>query len=68
LILRGVVAEEEGKKGTQLVIAELPYQVNKAELIIKIADLVKDILLMVDYDLIMTHKMMKNVIMAIEKL
>jgi DNA gyrase subunit A len=42
LVLRGVVAEEEGKKGTQLVITELPYQVNKSELIIKIADLVKD--------------------------
>ena len=42
LVLRGVVSEEEGKKGTQLIITELPYQVNKAELIIKIADLVKD--------------------------
>lgn len=42
LMLRGVVSEEEGKKGTQLVITQLPYMVNKAELIIKIADLVKD--------------------------
>lgn len=42
LVLRGVVSEEEGKKGTQLVITQLPYMVNKAELIIKIADLVKD--------------------------
>lgn len=42
LILRAVVAEEETKKGTALVITELPYQVNKAELIIKIADLVKN--------------------------
>ncbi|MBI2353017.1 DNA gyrase subunit A [Candidatus Dependentiae bacterium] len=42
LILRGVVVEEETKKGHQLVITELPYQVNKAELIIKIADLVKE--------------------------
>ena len=42
LMLRGVVAEEEGKKGTCLVITQLPYMVNKAELIIKIADLVKD--------------------------
>lgn len=42
LVLRGVVAEEETKKGHQLVITELPYQVNKSELIIKIADLVKD--------------------------
>ena len=42
LVLRGVVSEEETKKGNQLVITELPFQVNKAELIIKIADLVKD--------------------------
>lgn len=42
LVLRGVVTEEETKKGHQLVITELPFQVNKAELIIKIADLVKD--------------------------
>lgn len=42
LVLRGVVKEEEGKKGTQLVVYELPYMVNKAELIIKIADLVKE--------------------------
>ncbi|MBM18352.1 MAG: DNA gyrase subunit A [Epsilonproteobacteria bacterium] len=42
LVLRGVVDEEENKKGTQLVVTELPYQVNKAELIIKIADLVKN--------------------------
>ncbi|HEX2978098.1 MAG TPA: DNA gyrase subunit A [Candidatus Babeliales bacterium] len=42
LILRGVVEIEETKKGSALVINELPYQVNKAELIIKIADLVKD--------------------------
>lgn len=42
LTLRGVVSEEEGKKGTSLVITQLPYMVNKSELIIKIADLVKD--------------------------
>lgn len=42
LMLRGVVSEEETKKGAQLVITELPYMVNKAELIIKIADLVKE--------------------------
>src|SRR3989339_418216 len=42
LILRAVVGEEETKKGTSLVITELPYQVNKSELIIKIADLVKN--------------------------
>jgi DNA gyrase subunit A len=42
LILRGVVEIEETKKGTALVITELPYQVIKAELAIKIADLVKN--------------------------
>lgn len=43
LVLRGVVEEETNKKGnTNLVVTELPYQVNKAELIIKIADLVKN--------------------------
>jgi DNA gyrase subunit A len=42
LILRGVVEVEETKKGSALVIVELPYQVNKADLIIKIADLVKN--------------------------
>lgn len=42
LMLRGVVSEEEGKKGTSLVITQLPYMVNKSEFIIKIADLVKD--------------------------
>ena len=42
LILRAVVGEEETKKGTSLVVTELPYQVNKSELIIKIADLVKN--------------------------
>lgn len=42
LILRAVIAEEENKKGTCLVVSELPYQVNKSELIIKIADLVKN--------------------------
>lgn len=42
VIVRGVVDIEETKKGTALIISELPYQVNKAELIIKIADLVKN--------------------------
>jgi len=42
LVLRAVVAEEESKKGNRLVVSELPYQVNKSELIIKIADLVKN--------------------------
>lgn len=42
LILRGVVAIEETKKGSSLIITELPYLVNKAELAIKIAELVKN--------------------------
>lgn len=42
LILRGVVTVEETKKGQRLLITELPYQVNKADLIVKIADLVKE--------------------------
>ncbi len=41
-ILRGVVEIEETKKGSRLMITQLPYQVNKAELAVKIADLVKN--------------------------
>jgi DNA gyrase subunit A len=33
---------ESEKRGFQIIVSEIPYQVNKAELIIKIADLVKD--------------------------
>lgn len=42
LTLRAVVEVEENKKGTALVVTELPFQVNKADLAMKIADLVKD--------------------------
>ena len=42
VVLRGVIEVEETKKGPALVITELPYQVIKADLIIKIADLVKN--------------------------
>ncbi len=42
LILRGVVDIEESKKGSAIVVTELPYQVNKAELTIKIVDLIKN--------------------------
>ncbi len=42
VILRGIVDIEETKKGSSIIIKELPYQVNKAELAIKIADLVKN--------------------------
>ena len=42
LTLRGVVEEVETKKGSSLIITELPYMVNKAELTINIADLVRN--------------------------
>ena len=42
LILRGVVDIEETKKGTSMVITQLPYMVNKAALAMQIADLVRD--------------------------
>lgn len=42
LLLRGVVEIEETKKGSALVVTELPYMVNKAELTIRIATLVKE--------------------------
>jgi len=41
-IVRAVVEIEESKKGAFLIVTELPYQVNKAELTIKIAELVKN--------------------------
>ena len=43
VVTRGEIDIVENKSGnTQLVISSLPYQVNKAELIIKIADLVHE--------------------------
>lgn len=42
VMIRGVADIVENKKGFQIVVTEIPYQVNKAELIVKIADLVKD--------------------------
>lgn len=42
VVVRGVTEIAETKKGSAIIISELPYQVNKAELIIKIADLVKE--------------------------
>ena len=42
VVVRGVADIQETKKGQAIIITELPYQVNKAELIIKIAELVKD--------------------------
>jgi len=42
LILRGVVETEESKKGSALIVTELPYQVNKADLAVKIAELARN--------------------------
>lgn len=43
IVMRGVAEIDEDKKGNQrIVISELPYQVNKANLITKIAELVKE--------------------------
>lgn len=42
LVLRAVTEIEETKKGSRIIVTELPYQVNKAELAMKIADLVKE--------------------------
>lgn len=43
IIMRGKAKIEETKKGGfQIIVTELPYQVNKARLIQKIADLAKD--------------------------
>ena len=43
ILTRGEIDIEESKSGsTSLVVTSIPYQVNKSELIIKIADLVRD--------------------------
>ncbi|MBX4211550.1 MAG: DNA gyrase subunit A, partial [Candidatus Yanofskybacteria bacterium] len=42
VITRGKAEIVESKKGFQIVITEVPYQVNKAEMIVNIANLVKD--------------------------
>ena len=43
IVVRGVAEITEGAKGkSQIIISEIPYQVNKAELVAKIAELVKD--------------------------
>lgn len=46
IVVRGVAEIVEGTGGakgkSQIIISELPYQVNKAELVAKIAELVKD--------------------------
>ncbi len=40
--VRGKVEIEEGQKNTAIIITEIPFQINKADLILKIADLVKN--------------------------
>jgi DNA gyrase subunit A len=42
IVTRGTAEISEGKRGQQIIITEIPYLVNKAELIIHIADLVKE--------------------------
>ncbi len=43
VVMRGVAEiTESAKKGFQIIVTEIPYQVNKSELIMKIADLVKE--------------------------
>ncbi len=42
VVTRGTAEIVEGKRGQQIIITEIPYQVNKAEMIMKIADLVKE--------------------------
>lgn len=42
IVIRGKAEIVESKKGFQIIVTEVPYQVNKAELIKHIADLVKD--------------------------
>lgn len=40
--IRSVAEIEEKKSGFRIVVTQIPYQVNKAEMVAKIADLVKD--------------------------
>ncbi len=42
IVMRSVAQIEEGKRGFRIIVSEIPYQVNKAELISKIANLVKE--------------------------
>ncbi|MFA5174587.1 MAG: DNA gyrase subunit A [Candidatus Pacearchaeota archaeon] len=41
-IIRGKISEEEGKTKDKIVITEIPYQVNKSELVKQIAELARD--------------------------
>ena len=42
IVCRGKADIQENKNGFQIIISEIPYQVNEADLVEKIADLVKD--------------------------
>ncbi|MDA9817655.1 DNA gyrase subunit A [Flavobacteriaceae bacterium] len=42
VIMRGKYKIEENKKKKSIIITEIPYQVNKANLVVKIAELVKE--------------------------
>jgi DNA gyrase subunit A len=43
IIVRGIAEIKEGKRGkNRIIISELPYQVNKAQLVVQIATLVKN--------------------------
>lgn len=42
VVVRGEAEIVEDKKGTQIVITSIPYRVNKADLITRMADLVRD--------------------------
>lgn len=42
VVVRGKASIEDGKQGFQIIITEIPYQVNKAKLVAKIADAVRD--------------------------
>jgi len=42
IIVRGDAEIEEDKRGFKIVISSIPYQVNKSDLIVKIANLVKE--------------------------
>ena len=42
IVSRGVAEIVEGKSNSQIIISSIPYRVNKADLIMKIAELVRD--------------------------
>ncbi len=42
IIIRAKAKIEEGKRGFKIIVTELPYQVNKARLLMKIANLARD--------------------------